>query len=860
MQTPGADVGDWRGIPDSLWWYLDRVFDDEWYRRTNADVNWRRWKPRTHFRKHGFHEGRSPSPIFDPAWYSRTCPEPREPGQPPLLHFVLSSDDRRGDPNPLFDGRWIQQMAGAPGHPLDLYLRDTSLDPSAAFDSESYAAPDDAHPHRTPLAAYLASEGCDGAGPCPLVDERWYAAAYGIESRALEHYLRSGGMEGASPSPTLDADPYARRAPWIALGDEPPLVHFLKHGILERTAWAPLGLTTLVRDRLDAGDPAAARFLLRRAREARTGRRHRTLHLEDIHPIEPGLLLGTGATVSAHLIVAEDGRAFTTPAAPGRAAGVVTCCTGRQAVVAMPHQIDSTSRDATVACDGESLLCALAASQPGDCVITSTSCLPVELSNKKCELTRLDLDEWVLVDGSSRVPSTAAAPRQQRVSAREPSSAASVRISRAPSLGSDVAWDSLDEDSTRLLNGAAIVDVDSEVPVSALALASDCRRVEVRTPRGEADASWARAAELMGLEVSFATHRPRAFGTSRTAPSVGAVIATRDHAQWIRQAIESLLGQSVPPTEIVVVDDGSVDGTRDLLAPLVDAGQVAYVQLEGTGPAHALNVGFDRIGTDIVAFLGSDDRALPQRLEHDRWMLEDPNVEAIASLPVLIDEHGDRLPDDAAPFLFPAQANQTPDDVLALLWRIGNFICNPAVSIRRSAYWAAGGSPPALLHLHDFALWVRLAGRGTLAGSTERTTEYRRSRHGTSLSSADRNPRLMLELDWTFERFFDRCDNDVFRTVFSRDLPDIRRDAAVPELDGVALFLQHEFDFVRRLGVKKAIAAMEDPIKREVLERDHGVTLNDVFETGESITDASTDLANAMGDQLLHRPPWRWTA
>jgi glycosyltransferase involved in cell wall biosynthesis len=105
-------------------------------------------------------------------------------------------------------------------------------------------------------------------------------------------------------------------------------------------------------------------------------------------------------------------------------------------------------------------------------------------------------------------------------------------------------------------------------------------------------------------------------GTSGRAggpPSIAVVVPVRDGAATIAEALESVLGQSVQPDEVVVVDDGSTDGTLEVLSRFVPAVRVYEQLTTGAGPAR--NAGVARTSAPWIAFLDADDRWVPDALE-----------------------------------------------------------------------------------------------------------------------------------------------------------------------------------------------------------------------------------------------------
>lgn len=97
---------------------------------------------------------------------------------------------------------------------------------------------------------------------------------------------------------------------------------------------------------------------------------------------------------------------------------------------------------------------------------------------------------------------------------------------------------------------------------------------------------------------------------------ISVIIPTFNRATQIRTAVESALFQSLTPREIIVIDDGSTDGTEEALAPLRD--QIRYIKTENSGVSAARNRGIREAQGGWIAFLDSDDTWLPSKLER-QW-------------------------------------------------------------------------------------------------------------------------------------------------------------------------------------------------------------------------------------------------
>src|SRR5881275_3713644 len=91
------------------------------------------------------------------------------------------------------------------------------------------------------------------------------------------------------------------------------------------------------------------------------------------------------------------------------------------------------------------------------------------------------------------------------------------------------------------------------------------------------------------------------------------VVNNHNYERFVADAVESALGQTYPETEVVVVDDGSTDGSRDILEQF--RGDVELILKPNAGQRSAFNAGFERTSGDFVCFLDADDTLDPTAIE-----------------------------------------------------------------------------------------------------------------------------------------------------------------------------------------------------------------------------------------------------
>ena len=105
---------------------------------------------------------------------------------------------------------------------------------------------------------------------------------------------------------------------------------------------------------------------------------------------------------------------------------------------------------------------------------------------------------------------------------------------------------------------------------------------------------------------------PRTVTDSSVPPTVSAVIPVHNGRLYLTDAIASVLNQSRPVIECIVIDDGSTDGTRDVVEQFGD--RVTYIRQDQAGVSVARNHGAQLARGDLVAFLDHDDVWLPDKL------------------------------------------------------------------------------------------------------------------------------------------------------------------------------------------------------------------------------------------------------
>ena len=131
---------------------------------------------------------------------------------------------------------------------------------------------------------------------------------------------------------------------------------------------------------------------------------------------------------------------------------------------------------------------------------------------------------------------------------------------------------------------------------------------------------------------------------------ISVVIPVYNGARYLSECIESVCSQTLPATEIIVVDDGSEDETPKVAAGWSD--RVRYQRISHGGPARARNHGVRLVATDVLAFIDSDDIWLPSKLELQMAALSREDDPAMVFGHVQQFVSSDLTPEEAAGFKF----------------------------------------------------------------------------------------------------------------------------------------------------------------------------------------------------------------
>lgn len=200
-------------------------------------------------------------------------------------------------------------------------------------------------------------------------------------------------------------------------------------------------------------------------------------------------------------------------------------------------------------------------------------------------------------------------------------------------------------------------------------------------------------------------------------PKVTVLMPAFNAAEYIAEAIASVLRQSFTDFELLIINDGSTDNTLSVIQQFTDP-RIRLLEQEKKGIGIALNNGLSAANGGYIARFDADDICFPQRLEQQVEFLDTHPAYVLAGCDTeYIDEAGEHL------FNFTC-AGHTHDEIMRQLYLECPFI-HSGVMYRKDEVLKAGGYPVHAHNFEDHLLWIQLADRGQYYNIPERLIKVR---------------------------------------------------------------------------------------------------------------------------------------
>ena len=229
-------------------------------------------------------------------------------------------------------------------------------------------------------------------------------------------------------------------------------------------------------------------------------------------------------------------------------------------------------------------------------------------------------------------------------------------------------------------------------------------------------------------------------------PRVSVVMPVYNGRPFLKTAVESVLDQTYTDFEFIVIDDGSTDGSADVLRHYASRDdRLRVLQQKNLGATLAQNRGVRESQGEYIARMDADDVCLPERFERQVACLEaNPGCVAVGGRALLIDENGEPIRNSSSPPFSDddGQMEGLPEGHHAIEKALleGRWpLLHPAVMMQRAAVEGVGGYDERFRANQDHDLFLKLAEHGRLANLPTTILKYRRHRRQITADRSGRN-------------------------------------------------------------------------------------------------------------------------
>jgi len=239
-------------------------------------------------------------------------------------------------------------------------------------------------------------------------------------------------------------------------------------------------------------------------------------------------------------------------------------------------------------------------------------------------------------------------------------------------------------------------------------------------------------------------------------PQVSIILPTYNRLAYLKEAVDSVRAQTCASWELIVVDDGSRDNSLAWLESLDDSRIISVPRPHTGHKSQVRNAGLSRARADWIAFIDSDDRWTPRKLERQlAFHAANPSVRWSYTGRAFIDADGEHLPDSR---FKPWKAHS--GWILRQVISLEANIALPSVMVARALLRDVGGFNEAWQSAEDYELWLRLAEVCECGLVDEHLLEVRKHRSATF-----QRPDVSLGFAAMFESFAKRSTDPALRAT-----------------------------------------------------------------------------------------------
>lgn len=298
--------------------------------------------------------------------------------------------------------------------------------------------------------------------------------------------------------------------------------------------------------------------------------------------------------------------------------------------------------------------------------------------------------------------------------------------------------------------------------------------------------------------------------------TVSVVIPLYNHEQYIEEALRSVLGQSLKPFEIIVIDDGSTDASATVVRKLcADHPEIVFWSHPNQGAHYTINAGIHRATGEFISILNSDDRYYPDRLVQCLEIFDsNHSLSAVCTGLAFMDENGSGIEN---PWYDQSKAFYHRINDLSLALINGNFFMTTSNLIVKRSVFQEIGLFSSLRYAHDLDFFLRLLIREKQIFFLDRQLlDYRLHRSNTILEGQQK-----VKVEWACVTAFflyslwdRRGDDSIDWGYFEKFIEIAERHTLTPLL----LYFLTRFATTRATSIDGQVNE-DDPKWREFIHR-----------------------------------------
>ena len=326
-------------------------------------------------------------------------------------------------------------------------------------------------------------------------------------------------------------------------------------------------------------------------------------------------------------------------------------------------------------------------------------------------------------------------------------------------------------------------------------------------------------------------------------PVVSVIMITYNHEKYVGEAIESVINQTFNNFEFIIVNDGSIDRTDEIIKSFKDR-RINYINQKNQGVSTAINNGILASQGQYLAFMSGDDVCYPERLEKQYNYLT--NAEGnflIFSWVEFINENSEIF--SGEPYIprdWFNRDNQNRAKILRHFFERGNYVNAPTAFVERKAFLNSSLFHLTSIQAQDFYVWIELLGKGyEIFILPEKLLKYRIT--GKTLSQAANNKqREIFEYRQLIKNFFTHIPIDLFKEAFANNIirPDFNGKIEY-ELEKAFLYLNYHSTLFRNIGTEKLFDLLQNKKILAVCKEKYNFDLSAFYQLTTNI-DKSIDV------------------